>query len=646
VRLIAGQTFTGGWHYNCPVLTPYESQIAFNALLQLNPIMDDAPQPKSSGSGESAPPGKDAGMPETEETAASPGSASAEEPEIHRFSPRWGWCIKMSDAALVEQGPSSAKPTAAEPAPAPKKTTTTTASKPKAAKPLNAVLAALPEAMRNLTVFRNPDVLMTRNPDGKADTRSDNSNTQFAMLALWRSRRYGVPTERTFGLVLKRFQTSQNREGGWGYNYSYSGGVQEVGAMNCVGLLGLAIGYGFAVDPEADAVTGGAGAPKPVKDWRLLNGFVALHKYIGKPTGKWEGLPMQNLYYLWSMERLGVLYNLSMIGDKDWYRWGAEILVSNQQPAGFWQGGGYHGNSPTIDTCLALLFLKRANLVADLTSRLPFDPNEITKEVTRRLPLEDYRQKTPLVFGAYQDAPKPGELPKEGGAKDSLLFSGQKAPSDIPGIASEPTTPTTAERGPKPSPTKVAKEPEKASTESTATAATENDGGKKTGLFVLVVAGGGLFLLLGGGFVTFYCFADRKPKGRNGKHRAARAAPRTVSGRPASLRTGGVRPGATKVGVVKPGATKAGAVKPNGATAGHAKVATGKTVAPKAGAMQTGGGNAAPMKTGGVPVRPMKTGGSTGAVKPGAAKPAPGKTGAGRTAAPVPQRKPPKRTGE
>jgi hypothetical protein len=271
---------------------------------------------------------------------------------------------------------------------------------------------------------------------------------------------------------------------------------------------------------------------------------------------------------------------------------------------------------------------------------------DITNEVNRRLPLEDYKQKTPLVFGAYQDAPKPGELPKEGGAKDSLLFSGQKAPTEIQGLPNDPTTPTTAERGSKPNSTKVAKDPDKASNESTATASTEGDGGKKTGLLVLVVAGGGVFLLLGGGFVTFYCFADRKPKGRNGKHRAARAAPRTVSGRPASLRTGGVRPGATKVGVVKPGATKAGGVKANGATAGHAKVATGKTVAPKGGTMQTGGGNAAPMKTGGVPARPMKTGANTGAVKPGAAKPAPGKTGAGRTAAPVPQRKPPKRTGE
>ncbi len=38
-----------------------------------------------------------------------------------------------------------------------------------------------------------------------------------------------------------------------------------------------------------------------------------------------------------------------------------------------------------LDTCLALLFLKRGNLVADLTTKLPFDPNALTSSINEQL---------------------------------------------------------------------------------------------------------------------------------------------------------------------------------------------------------------------------------------------------------------------
>src|SRR5262249_55186410 len=46
---------------------------------------------------------------------------------------------------------------------------------------------------------------------------SDNSNTQFAVLALWAAQRHGVPMERCLALLVKRFHQSQNPDGGWGY---------------------------------------------------------------------------------------------------------------------------------------------------------------------------------------------------------------------------------------------------------------------------------------------------------------------------------------------------------------------------------------------------------------------------------------------
>jgi hypothetical protein len=67
-----------------------------------------------------------------------------------------------------------------------------------------------------------------------------------------------------------------------------------------------------------------------------------------------------------------VLYNLRHIEGKDWYHWGAELLVDSQGNDGAWTVNGYPGAVPSTDTSLALLFLKRANLVQDLSKRLEF----------------------------------------------------------------------------------------------------------------------------------------------------------------------------------------------------------------------------------------------------------------------------------
>ena len=46
---------------------------------------------------------------------------------------------------------------------------------------------------------------------GKGAARSDdNSNTQFAMLALWAARRHDVPVEVALGLVEQRFRATQH----------------------------------------------------------------------------------------------------------------------------------------------------------------------------------------------------------------------------------------------------------------------------------------------------------------------------------------------------------------------------------------------------------------------------------------------------
>ncbi len=98
------------------------------------------------------------------------------------------------------------------------------------------------------------------------------------------------------------------------------------------------------------------------------------------PAGAGRAAPIvggKAYYFLWSLERVAVALDLDTLGGKDWYGWGSEIVVANQAADGSW-----HGEYPaTADTCFALLFLKRANLTADLTAGLKgktHDPGAIT----------------------------------------------------------------------------------------------------------------------------------------------------------------------------------------------------------------------------------------------------------------------------
>jgi hypothetical protein len=198
----------------------------------------------------------------------------------------------------------------------------------------------------------------------------DNSNTQFAILALWAARKHDVPLDKTLALVSKRFRASQNSDGRWFYVgngevSSHLPGKGPLPTMTCAGLLGVAVGFGLQ-----DA---GKGAVRPDQDPVVQKGLRHLSNFIGQPGEHPRGTKprMQELYFLWSAERVAVLYQLKTIEGKKWYEWGAEVLTTNQRPDGSWQGGGHTAAPvPVTDTCLALLFLQRVNLAKDLTDKL------------------------------------------------------------------------------------------------------------------------------------------------------------------------------------------------------------------------------------------------------------------------------------
>jgi hypothetical protein len=208
---------------------------------------------------------------------------------------------------------------------------------------------------------------------------TDNSNTQFAMLALWAAQRQGLPVFPTFDLMYERFERTQRVDGWW----PYSARDKEASpSMICVGLMGLAIGRALNLASK--------GHPSSERvDPHVVKGLTALYKKVGFPTGKMEQpVLLQDLYFLWSVERVGMLYDLPTLGDKEWYRWGAESLVINQKEEGDWgpapilgRRGGSTDNGPSLNTAFALLFLKYSHPMKDLTAKLPFTASELNRGI-------------------------------------------------------------------------------------------------------------------------------------------------------------------------------------------------------------------------------------------------------------------------
>ena len=204
---------------------------------------------------------------------------------------------------------------------------------------------------------------------GRPFAGGDNSNTQFAALALWVARRHGIPADQALLNVEKYYRDSQQAAGGWSYEPLPLPGSTKTfigpatATMTCAGLIGLAVGRGIATEKGKKVDL--------KKDKVLQAGLEAVGSVLtGRaPAGSQGARPMRVdggkiYYFLWTMERMAVLYDVKVLGGVDWYRWGAEQVLSSQGADGSWRGEFQPGGS---DTCFALLFLKRANVAQDLT---------------------------------------------------------------------------------------------------------------------------------------------------------------------------------------------------------------------------------------------------------------------------------------
>ncbi|MBO0700058.1 MAG: hypothetical protein J2P46_16790 [Zavarzinella sp.] len=214
-------------------------------------------------------------------------------------------------------------------------------------------------------------------PGSVAQWSGDHSNTQFATVGLWCGRRHDVDVTDALNLLEKHYRGCQSGDGGWSYTPAVGGGNSSP-AMTCAGLMGLAIAFGGKNLPGPGRDRGGRPDPDALnKDPAVQAGL----KYVGDFIAA-AGLPRgpriapqpddlsRNLYFMWSLERVGMAYGLTTIGKVDWYEWGSNVLVATQQRDGSWASDGFHSGSPENSTAFALLFLGRANLLEDLTAKL------------------------------------------------------------------------------------------------------------------------------------------------------------------------------------------------------------------------------------------------------------------------------------
>jgi VWFA-related protein len=199
----------------------------------------------------------------------------------------------------------------------------------------------------------------------------DNSNTQFALLGLWAAGRHGFDSDEALKSIDDHFRDSQLADGRWGYHVHMPGSE----AMTCAGLMGLAIA---AARPSvAERQTARARGAALAADPAFQAGLRAVARDARSASNN------SDHYYLWSLERVCVALGLRSLDGFDWYARGARILVDRQGDDGAWPQDRWAPQLP--NTCLALLFLRKANLAfeIDRVLRLP-GPREVTASNSSR----------------------------------------------------------------------------------------------------------------------------------------------------------------------------------------------------------------------------------------------------------------------
>jgi len=184
----------------------------------------------------------------------------------------------------------------------------------------------------------------TKDPRPAVRRGGDNSNSQFAILALWAAAalaEYPVPT-RTWQRVHRFYTRTQLRNGEWGYTPDQPGRDSMTAAGLCA--------YVYAT---AGLLGGATALPAAREDPIAQRGLKAFLRAL--PDAR-----LSNYYLVYAIERTGTVL---AIPEERWYFDGAKWLVDRQREGGSW-GVGSRDAGSAYETSLALLFLSKATRAA------------------------------------------------------------------------------------------------------------------------------------------------------------------------------------------------------------------------------------------------------------------------------------------
>jgi hypothetical protein len=264
------------------------------------------------------------------------------------------------------------------------------------------------------SILTNPES-RPKPPEGVGD----NSCTQFAVLGLWTASRTGMDIDQPMAAIARRFRTTQNSDGGWPYTTTVANqGDNKTAApnpsgsaMTFAGLFSLTVARAnklrkqleereLSGDNKAKPGTSGTtksttGATKkddkkkddkpdekkdapPETSEKSDEGATLMKDPIFakglERAGQFVQSGDQARYFLWTIERLGVLLGQERIGGVDWFAKGSDILIKTQQPDGSWPEA--HNDKGLSQTSFAILFLRKANLGSDISRLLEGEPEK------------------------------------------------------------------------------------------------------------------------------------------------------------------------------------------------------------------------------------------------------------------------------
>jgi hypothetical protein len=230
-------------------------------------------------------------------------------------------------------------------------------------------------------------IKLTKKKEGPAQ-RSDNSNCQYAALGMRACHDAGIVFPKAEVERCRQYWIATQHPGEKGAAKDKPAVASGTGVMQ----LGEPRGWCYSDGQGSDCGHGGppyssmtAGAIGAVcifdymlgKDWKkekaVLDGLAWLDKNwsvtenVGPPETARGNTAGWLYYYLYAIERTGMLYDTALIGNHDWYLDGARVLLNAQKPDGSWDAS--HFKHPTWDTCFAILFLKRATKRLVVTGR-------------------------------------------------------------------------------------------------------------------------------------------------------------------------------------------------------------------------------------------------------------------------------------